>query len=213
MRPALLLAASLTLGAGSASAGSALFDAHGCRSCHRVGEFGGSAGPDLTLVGHRRPRAWLERWLASPRALKADTTMPEQGLAASDRAALAGWLASLRGEAWGGRRPWDGLSGADAGRVVYDRAGCVACHGPGGRGGHPNRGAHGDVIPALKPLLGTYTRDELKARLRAGVVPETHGAPAEVSMPGWKEILTEPELDALADYLLSLAASGPKDDW
>jgi len=51
---------------------------------------GGNTGPDLTLVGHRRPRAWLEKWLASPRAYKHDTEMPEQGLSASDLAGNAG---------------------------------------------------------------------------------------------------------------------------
>ena len=189
----------------------ARFDAHGCRACHKIGARGGNSGPDLTLVGHRRPKAWLEKWLASPRAYKHDTEMPEQGLSASDRAALAGFLSAQRGQAWGASRPW---KAAGDGREIYLRAGCVACHGPAGRGGHPNPGAHGGVIPALAPLMGTYTKDELISRIRRGVVPEVHdGPPADVSMPGWDEVLDAAELGALADYLLTLARPDPKDDF
>lgn len=213
---AILGAALLLAGAPSARAdqAAAVFDAAGCRSCHRVGPYGGDAGPDLTLVGVRRPRAWLEEWLASPRHWKADTRMPEQGLALTDRLALAGWLSQRRGQDWGGARPWAGLDGAAQGRAIYARAGCVACHGAAGRGGHPNPGAHGGVIPALAPLMATYKADELKAKVRRGVVPETHGGPpAAVSMPPFAEVFSDGELDALAAYLLSLGAAQPKTDW
>ena len=107
----------------------AVFEAAGCRSCHRVGGKGGDAGPDLTLVGHRRSRAWLEVWLSKPSAWKADTRMPDPRLAPGDRAAIADYLASLKGPGlW--RRP--GLSGAELGRAVYRKAGCAACHGGAG---------------------------------------------------------------------------------
>lgn len=207
---ALLLAA-----AALASGPAALFDAHGCRSCHKVGYKGGNAGPDLTFVGHRRPAAWLDKWLASPRHFKPDTRMPEQGLPAADRAALAGWLSRQKGSAWGDVEPWDGVADPlRKGAMIYARAGCVGCHGPAGRGGHPNPGAHGGIIPALAPLMGTYTAAELKERVKRGVVPEVHdGPPAEVDMPGWEGLLDESELDALTAYLLSLAQDQPKDGW
>jgi len=84
-----LLAAACLLPAAAPRAedGAARFDAAGCRACHRVGAAGGGSGPDLTLVGVRRPRAWIENWLKSPRAWKSDTLMPDQGLSDADRAA------------------------------------------------------------------------------------------------------------------------------
>lgn len=198
----------------AADAASARFDAAGCRACHRVGPYGGDAGPDLTLVGARRPQSWIAAWLRSPRHWKADTRMPEQGLALTEREFLASWLSQRRGQDWGGVRPWSGLTGAPEGKSIYARAGCVACHGPAGRGGHPNPGAHGGVIPALAPLMGTYKTDELKAKLRRGVVPEVHGGPpAAVVMPPFKEIFSEDELGALTAYLLSLGEGQPKTDW
>lgn len=204
MRRALALALLL---ASTASAGeSALFDGHGCRSCHKIGERGGNSGPDLTLVGHRRPKAWLEKWLESPRAWKHGTKMPEQGLAAADRAALAGFLAEQKGQAWGDKRP------LTDGRAVYVRAGCVACHGPAGNGGHPNPGGRGGWIPPLGPLMGTYKKDELVSKLKRGAKADPEpGMTAEVDMPAWQGILSDAEFDSLADYLLTLARRGPKD--
>jgi mono/diheme cytochrome c family protein len=216
-----LLTAVLLLSPAAAGAGdgAARFDAAGCRACHRVGPDGGDSGPDLTLVGVRRPRAWIENWLRSPRAWKHDTLMPDQGLSDADRAALAAFLSEQKGQAWEGFPPWVSRVPSSAtleekGRVIYVRAGCIACHGAGGKGGHPNPGAHGDVIPALAPLMGTYTAEELKARIKNGVVPDGHdGLTPAVAMPAWKDVLSDEELDALSSYLLSLAGSQPKSDW
>jgi mono/diheme cytochrome c family protein len=198
----------------AANEGIERFDASGCRSCHRIGPRGGDAGPDLTLVGFRRPRAWIENWLKSPRAWKPDTRMTEQGLSDADRGSLADFLSAQKGQAWGGDRPWTELPAAEKGRAIYARAGCIACHGVDGRGGHPNPGTHGGVIPALAPLMGTYTAAELKAKIKQGVIPESHqGMTPSVIMPPWKDILSDEELDALTSYLLGLAASQPKQDW
>jgi mono/diheme cytochrome c family protein len=207
----LLLAVAFFAAAASADEGAARFDAAGCRACHRIGPAGGDSGPDLTLVGFRRPRAWIANWLKSPRAWKPDTKMPDQGLSDADRGALADYLSAQKGQAWSGGPPW--ASHPD-GREIYIHAGCIACHGAAGRGGHPNPGAHGDIIPALAPLMGTYTAGELKAKISDGVIPDGHdGLTPIVVMPAWKNILSDPELDALTTYLLSLAGSQPKSDW
>ncbi|MBI3288987.1 MAG: c-type cytochrome [Elusimicrobia bacterium] len=189
----------------------ALFDARGCRSCHKVGARGGNSGPDLTLVGHRRTAGWIEAWLASPRAFKHDTRMPEQGLSAADRAALTGYLAAQRGQAWA-RRPWEGA--ANPGEMIYVRAGCAACHGAAGAGGHPNPGGRGGLIPRLGPLLATYRKDELISKLKRGAKADADpGRTAEVDMPAWSGILGDAELDALADYLLTLTETDNKEDF
>ncbi|MDE2489787.1 MAG: cytochrome c [Elusimicrobia bacterium] len=212
-----LAAVFLALTALSARAGTTgreLFDAHDCVACHRVGFRGGEAGPDLTLVGVRHARAWIALWLKSPHAWRPSTLMPEQGLSEADRAELATFLSEQKGQAWGERRPWDGLSGLAEGKNIYERAGCIACHGTAGRGGHPNPGALGGVIPALAPVMGTYTAAELAAKISNGSTPTPAGAaPAAIAMPAWKGILRPAELDALTQYLLSLAAGQPKTDW
>jgi mono/diheme cytochrome c family protein len=205
----------LALPAASRADGRALFESHGCAACHRVGPRGGSAGPDLTFAGLRRPRPWIEQWLESPRRWKPSTLMPQQGLSAPDRAELAYFLSSQQGQAWGDGRPWTAIRDEVArGREIYLRAGCVACHGPEGRGGQPNPGAPGDVIPALAPLMGTYLRWELKRRIRNGAAAQGRdGLTPAVDMPPWKDALSDGELDALSTYLLSLAETQPKSEW
>jgi len=232
-----LLTALLLALAGSARAdGGAVFDAAGCRACHRVGLRGGGAGPNLTLVGLRRPRPWLEAWLASPRAWKHDTLMPEQGLSAADRAALAYYLSSQQGQAWKDERPWSGrrfergwlfglwrsareeTENVRFGREIYLRAGCVACHGRGGAGGYPNNNVPGAKIPALNNVAETFTKKELVEKIRRGVPAplkaDPKGPDPLVGMPAWGSLLDDSELDAVAAYLLAITpADGATKDW
>ncbi|TBR21061.1 c-type cytochrome [bacterium] len=208
MRTALL---SVLLAAAPASAGGrALFDASGCGACHAVGGKGGNSGPDLSFVGFRRSASWLDGWLRDPHAVKAATLMPRPGLSDGDRRGLVEYLASLQGaDAPSGARPWDapGLAADPVarGKVLYAKAGCVACHGPAGAGGQPNAGAKGGLIPALTSVAETYTPDELAEKVRRGSRLE-----AASSMPAWGEKLDDSEVRAVAAYLLTLGAGKPR---
>lgn len=212
MAKTLWLALALLSGAAHAAdlPGRALFDAAGCRSCHKVAGSGGTSGPDLTLVGFRRSRAWLDLWLRDPKAWKSDTLMPDTKLKPKAREAIVDYLASLRG---------DGLPqvvGPADGALVFRKAGCAACHGPAGVGGHPNNNVLGGVIPALPALAATYTLEELKDRIRRGKRAEaadpSRPAP-HAHMPAWGEVLGDGELEAVARYVKDLGASAPKTDW
>ncbi len=216
-----LFAATLTVQGAAASThpGKALFDAAGCRACHGIGNVGGNAGPDLTFVGFRRSRAWLAAWLADPHAWKPDTLMPDFKLSDGDRGAIVDYLAQLRGQDFGAHRPW--LNEKQPGRALFARAGCVACHGPEGRGGHPNVNVAGGQVPALPALVRTYTRDELIAKIRRGAKPDKlePNGPEPAAMPPWGEVLIDDELGAVADYLLAIAGEPGragrqgKEDW
>lgn len=209
MRTALLLAA---LAAAPASAGGrALFDASGCRACHAVGGRGGNTGPDLSYVGFRRDAAWVEAWLKNPHAVKADTLMPKPGLSEGDRRGLVGFLVSLQ-DLPEGARPWDVPTADPAarGKILYSKAGCVACHGPAGKGGQPNPGVKDGLVPALTGVAETYSLDELAAKIRQGSRP----AGGAVAMPAWGEKLNDSEIRAVAVYLLTLGAGKPKgEEW
>lgn len=214
MTAAAMLIATLSLGAGASELpGRAIFDAAGCRACHKVAGRGGNSGPDLTLVGFRRSPDWLRLWLKAPRAWKPDTEMPNLRLADGDLVALVEYLASL------GPAP-DSAPAAppsvEAGRAIFNRVGCVACHGPAGAGGHPNNNVPGGAIPALPALAATYTEEELYERIRRGKRPEKEyprGPEPLVEMPAWGEVLVEPQLRSLALYVKSLGANAPPSDW
>ncbi len=192
------------------TAGKAYFPQAGCASCHRVGADGSAVGPDLTLVGFRHSQAWLERFIADPQAWKKDTLMPNKRMSAEAVAAIASWLAEQKGQAWTtGARPWDASfpSPAEKGRAIYARAGCVGCHGPGGAGGYPNNNVPGGLIPKVNTVWETYTKTELVAKIKKGVIPlkaDPKGEDPLIRMPAWSEKLADEEIGAVADYLMTL---------
>lgn len=193
-------------------AGKAYFKQVGCVSCHRIGTQGSVTGPDLTFVGMRHSAEWLDVWMKDPQAWKPDTLMPNTRLPDSARRSIVAYLAGLKGQdAPPGRRAWDDASLKDPvarGRVLYARAGCLACHGLGGKGGYPNNNVKGGVIPTLLKVSEGYNKAELVKKIRHGVArPEKadpKGAEPLVAMPAWGAVLDESELDAVATYLLSL---------
>lgn len=213
----LALSATLSLtacGSETVSPGRAYYMQNNCRSCHRIGEEGRSAGPDLTYVGWRHNKEWLELWLKDPSSWKKNSLMTNPRLSARARAAIVEYLAEQQGQGFK-TKPWaDAADPVSKGRLIYQRAGCIACHGPAGRGGYPNNNVPGGLIPALAQTASTYTKEELVAKIGNGSRPQKAdpgGAAPLVAMPAWKEKLSAEELSAVADYLLNLKPAGPAD--
>ena len=66
----------------------------GCLACHKIGENGGTLGPDLTEIGTKLLPGAIRRTLENPTApMPPYADMPEE-----QKAALVAFLASLRGE-------------------------------------------------------------------------------------------------------------------
>jgi mono/diheme cytochrome c family protein len=203
--------------------GEKYFDALGCAKCHQIGEKGGTWGPNLTLIGVRKSPEWLELWLKNPHAWRKETVMPNFNLTDSARADIVSFLSSQKGQAWAQTgKPWDeaGLKGVHRGEVLFNKAGCVACHAQNGRGGYPNNNVAGNMIPSLAKVSEGYTKQELMAKIRNGVKP-TPNDPSQpapmVFMPKWGEVLKNDEISDVADYLISLGKNAPhvesKDDF
>ncbi|MBZ5559048.1 MAG: c-type cytochrome [Acidobacteriia bacterium] len=88
----------------------AIVNARGCRACHVINSRGGTIGPDLTFVGDKAPEqyeygrlsgqktafAWHVAHLKDPRALVADTVMPNFNLTTKEAQALAILILSWR---------------------------------------------------------------------------------------------------------------------
>lgn len=170
----------------------------------------------------RKSAAFLDAWLKDPRGWQPGTQMPFFNLPDSTRRDLVAYLATLRGQAYAERRPWDAPAfAADPprrGRELYERAGCGSCHGKEGAGGLRNNNVPGGTIPALRETASTFTRDELVRKLRLGVAKPQKEDPAGpepmLAMPAWGEALREDELGALADYLLTLKpTSSTSPEW
>jgi quinol-cytochrome oxidoreductase complex cytochrome b subunit len=64
----------------------------GCLTCHKIGENGGTIGPDLTEIGSKLPAAGIERTLLNPSGVMP----PYTGLPKAKQEAMVEYLASLR---------------------------------------------------------------------------------------------------------------------
>lgn len=201
-------------------AGKAYFTQVGCAACHLVGGAGSAVGPDLTFVGFRHSKRWLDLFLHDPQAWKPGTAMPNKQLSPAARGAIVSYLAQLRGQDWpSGGRPWAAVADpVERGRMIYARAGCIACHGRDGAGGYPNNNVAGGKIPALANVSETFTKAELVAKIARGVPhpvkADAKGPDPLVAMPTWSEVLSAEEIGSVADFLLSLKQAGAKkSDW
>ncbi|OIO12071.1 MAG: hypothetical protein AUJ52_00950 [Elusimicrobia bacterium CG1_02_63_36] len=113
------------------------------------------------------------------------------------------------------------------GKAVFTKFGCAGCHGEGGASGRRNFNALGEGQdktrihevsemakgrePTLTKVVGTYSRDELRKKLHDGVAPSSivkfnpDGPTPPLFMPSWKTKIKGQEMEALLDYLFSIA--------
>lgn len=78
-------------------AGRRLVTEYDCRACHRIiePESGRERFPELTHVGRTRDKAWLDRWLKDPQAVKPGTFMPTFPFSDEERSAVVEYLTTL----------------------------------------------------------------------------------------------------------------------
>lgn len=198
----------------------------GCAKCHMIGDAGNEWGPNLTLVGFRKTPEWLDTWLKDPHAWNAKTVMPNFNLPEETRKDLVAYLSAQKGQAWK-EYPWRApevasLPPVARGQFIFNRAGCVACHGQNGRGGYPNNNVAGGLIPTLTLVSDGYSKPELHAKIQNGQIslPADMKAPKPmIFMPKWGDQLKSDEIDALVEYLFSLkpkpapGSAAAKDDF
>jgi mono/diheme cytochrome c family protein len=90
------------------------------------------------------------------------------------------------------------------GALLYQRYGCVNCHGPNGLGGVPNPQSPDKAIPALSgaDFFKEFNTDKkITDVIRSGSVI---GRAPIVSMPHWGGIIPDQQLGALVAYIKTL---------
>jgi len=172
-----------------------------CGKCHTVDggkmpELGADA-PVFAGLGGRRNYDWLAKWILNPQALRPGSPMPAvfTGPEAGEKAeAVAAYLASLKGETKFTPTTGD----AAAGRALYEKFNCVACH------------VAPDATEAATP--GKISQKGVKAKFTAGALSAFLRQPEEhfqwIRMPNFR--LSADEAGHLAAYLES-KADAPSD--
>jgi cytochrome c553 len=165
-----------------------------CTSCHRTddADLAKKSAPVLDNVGQRVRRGYLRKFIADPHKTKPGTTMPDvlTGLSDADRAekveALVHFLASTGTPKM--ERPERKM--AAAGRDLYHKVGCTACHETRDAAGNIEK-----VLPTSVPMAKTkYTLGSLHAFLENPLAARPSGR-----MPG---LLNSKEAQEVANYLL-----------
>ncbi|TMB86057.1 MAG: cytochrome c [Chloroflexi bacterium] len=92
---------------------------------------------------------------------------------------------------------------AVAGAFLYQRYGCINCHGPNGLGGVPNPLSPDKSIP---PLVGADFHGEFNDQAIAQIIRDGSviGKQPIVSMPHWGTILTDQQIHQLVVYIDTL---------
>jgi cbb3-type cytochrome oxidase cytochrome c subunit len=151
-----------------------------CVACHRAADddalgrgLSRRQGPDLSRVGERTYPGWIERWLASPQAFRAQATMPQMfadnELGRMERYAVASYLASLGGPP---RSPKQEQSRDELrnfrrrGERLFARIGCSVCHAASDSK---------DAIADLKHMGSKTTTDRLAQFLQNPLAVDPFG--------------------------------------
>ncbi|MGB8479679.1 MAG: c-type cytochrome [Acidobacteriaceae bacterium] len=192
--------------------GRQLFVEKNCIACHNVGGVGAKTGPDLLGVTKRHSIEWLDEQLVNPDLVYPGSFMPEYDLEPNARKALLAYLATATSQDAQlilSQRP-HALTPEDAaieaGKQDFTRFGCAGCHGTGLQGGVSNPNAQGGQVPSLLHVSDDYTKDEVIGIIRNGRVPpldNVKGPTPPLYMPAWKQVLSDEDIQRIADYLWS----------
>ena len=156
----------------------------------------------------------------NPQLVYPGSIMPAYDLESNARKALIAFM----GFGDGRRRPGDSGgtrqsrctaedAAIEAGKQSFARFGCVGCHGLQLQGGVPNPNSQGGEVPSLLHASDDYTKDEVIKIIQNGKQPPVEN-PAKPTpplyMPSWKNVLTNEDINRIADYLWSLQK---KESW
>jgi mono/diheme cytochrome c family protein len=165
------------------AAGARLVAELGCTGCHRIGDLPTTpVAPDLSGIGAKLRRAWLEAFLRRPHRVRpasyvplSRSRMPDFRLTAEEARRLATYLSGLRPTQAPAPEGALAIAGTDGG-MLFQRLACRACHTFAGRGGQagPDLSA---AAQRLQPswvaqyLLGPQGLDPRSPMPRPGISP------------------------------------------
>ena len=166
-----------------------------CVSCHQPADAAPARkqAPVLDNVAARARVGYLRKFIADPQAVKPGSTMPTLLAGDPNRADKVEALVQFLASTGTLKRERPDRKSIPAGRDLFARVGCVACHGPRDAAGQPEKNPPAYVVP-LGDLKAKYSISSLAAFLES---PQ-HARPAG-RMP---QLLNNKEAREVANYLL-----------
>ena len=145
--------------------GSLLLAELNCVLCHKgeTSTIPQKQGPTLDKVGQRVRVSYLRKFLADPHSVKPGTTMPSLFAGDPDKDAKVESLVQFLASTGTPQQERPDNKSANAGKDLYHKIGCVACHGS-----RTAKGAADKTTPANVPLVdlaSKYTIPSLAAFL------------------------------------------------
>jgi mono/diheme cytochrome c family protein len=122
------------------SRGRALMSRSGCYACHAVRGHEGfrSEAPPLATLSLKTGGAWVRRWLAGPKEIDPNATMPNFNLSAQEIEALTHYLFGLPApaglEARVSAAAAEPAGDAGQGKKLFSESRCISCHTVEGKG-------------------------------------------------------------------------------
>jgi len=198
------------------AAGAHDFTQFACAQCHGERGRGGVSTdvPALSQVGKQLTVAQLKQIINHGLGESANPKKPYmpvwgQVISAHQVADLVAYIHAGLPSVPGATPPpvITGQGEAVEGALLYQRYGCVNCHGPNGLGGVPNPQSPDKAIPALSgaDFFKEFNTDKkIIDVIRSGSVI---GRAPIVSMPHWGGIIPDSQLRALVAYIKTLKTS------
>lgn len=182
-----------------------------CLGCHRIGNDGGTIGPDLSRANAARTPERVLRMMRAPREVAPGGIMPPFVMRDDEARLVAAYVSSLDETPVPVKDAAPAPSGAPGGNrdgpTLYARY-CAACHGAGGNGDGPNA-RHLPVRPALHSKSDSMSRrtdDRLYDAISAGGAVLGRNP----RMPAFGQSLTPAEIRALVAHIRALCGcKGP----
>ena len=179
-------------GTAGEKAGEQLLGDRACTACHKLGDRDGGIAPDLSYEGLIRDDRWLGDHFVNPRSRIPDSIMPAFRFPAEDFQRLSAYLVSLK-------TPLPPT--ADA-KTTFTNL-CARCHGEKGDGA-------GKVAWYIDPSPRDFTKPGFMAsKPRTRFVASIEEGVGGTSMPPWKRILKEEQIEGVLDYVMQNFAKEP----
>jgi mono/diheme cytochrome c family protein len=155
------------------AAGDRLINLYNCQGCHQLEKTPdlATSAPDLSNIGGKVNRNWLENWLNHPGSYDGNTKMPDFMLTINEVQALSDYLMVVKEPSYlttflkaGNPKKSIDLESIDEdelderlekGRLSFSTSRCLTCHKLNGRGG--------DLAPELGRIALKTNRNWLKA--------------------------------------------------